>query len=433
MQSKKLSTILRAALAIFAVVLLGTGTRAVAQAEKLLYTFSISNLGRGSDPAAGLIFDAAGNLYGTTEYGGDLNSCPGLGCGTVFELSPRASGGWTETVLHRFDVADGASPLAGVIFDSSGNLYGTTAGGGGRSNNGTVFELSPKAGGGWTETLLHVFNNDGDASNPRAGLIFDSSGNLYGTTYGGGKYGDGTVFELSPNSGGGWTEAILYNFNEKGNSGANPQAGLISDSSGNLYGTTSGGGKYFYGNVFELSPKANSSWTLTILHSFDDEDGLKDGTYPMAGLTLDSSGNLYGTTYSGGKYYSGTVFELSPKAGGGWTETILHSFGIETEGSEDGLYPLAGVTFDAAGNLYGTTQQGGNLNYCTQANGCGTVFELSPTLGGGWTEKVLHSFNISDGNYPSAGLVFGASGNPYGTTFSGGPEDDYGTVFEITP
>jgi uncharacterized repeat protein (TIGR03803 family) len=433
MQSGKLFMTSRVALAIFSVVLLGAGTRAAAQAEKVLYSFSGTNLGSGSDPAAGLIFDAAGNLYGTTEYGGDLSSCSGIGCGTVFELSPRAGGAWTETVLHSFNITNGASPLAGVIFDSSGNLYGTTAGGGGRSAAGTVFELSPKAGGGWTETVLHEFNNDGDASNPRAGLIFDASGNLYGTTFGGGKYGGGTVFELSPNADGGWTEAILYNFNEKGNSGAGPEAGLISDSSGNLYGTTSGAGKYGYGTVFELSPEADSSWTATILHSFDVEDGLKDGTYPMAGLTFDAAGNLYGTTYSGGEYNGGTVFELSPRAGGGWTETILHSFNVETQGPEDGLYPLAGLTFDAAGNLYGTTQQGGNLNYCTQANGCGTVFELSPIAGGGWTERVLHSFNITDGNYPSAGLVFGASGNPYGTTFSGGPEDDYGTVFEIIP
>jgi len=412
MQSKKLPIALRAALAILVVTLLVTSTRAVAPAEKVLHSFN-DNGKDGSNPYAALIFDGSGNLYGTTQYGGKY------GYGTAFELSPKTGGGWTETVLHSFGKGtDGEVPFASLIFDRSGNLYGTTFQGG-KYSYGTVFELSPKTGGGWTETILHSFNNRGNGgSSPEASLIFDRSGNLYGTTYNGGKYGYGTVFEFSPKTGGGWTEIVLHNFNDRGKDGTLPKATLILDASGNLYGTTWGG----YGTVFELLPKTGGGWAEVILHNFN-QNGT-DGYSPNASLIFDASGNLYGTTNAGGKYSYGTVFELSPKTGGDWAETILHNFNDSGNGGYD---PYAALIFDvASGNLYGTAGHGGE-------HGAGTAFELSPKAGGGWTETVLHSFGYgTDGQYPFAGLTFDASGNLYGTTQNGGTHGD-GTVFEITP
>src|SRR5664279_5403051 len=206
------------------------------------------------------------------------------------------------------------------------------------------------------EQVLHNFNNNGtDGTFPQAGLIVDGAGNLYGTTSEGGTYiscsgGCGTVFELTPNGSGGWTETVLHNFNSNGTDGANPYAGLIFDAAGNLYGTTTTGGTYYVGTVFELSPSQGGGWTEKVLYSFNYNG--TDGNYPQASLTIDAAGNLYGTTWAGGPYgYGyGTVFELTPAAGGGWTETVLHNF-VGT----DGAAPLAGLIFDAAGNLYGTT------------------------------------------------------------------------------
>ncbi len=229
--------------------------------EKVLHSFcSQPNCADGDYPTAGLIFDAAGNLYGTTYAGGAYGA---YGPGTVFELTPAAGGGWTEKVLHSFDndCTDGASPYASLIFDAAGNLYGTTsrrrllpacdAGEG----CGTVFELTPTAGGGWTEKVLHSFGNGTDGANPDCDLIFDAAGNLYGTTIYGGTYSYGTVFELTPAGGGNWTEKVLHNFNRNGTDGICPYAGLIFDAAGNLYGTTSLGGTFGVGTVFELTPK----------------------------------------------------------------------------------------------------------------------------------------------------------------------------------
>jgi uncharacterized repeat protein (TIGR03803 family) len=225
--------------------------------EKVLHSFNDTD---GAYSSAGLIFDKNGNLYGTTLEGGDYG-CSASGCGTVFELTPTAGGGWTETVLLNFNGSDGSGPQAGLIFDAAGNLYGTTVGGGTNCppfGCGTVFELTPTAGGGWTEKVLHSFGNGTDGANPFAGLIFDAAGNLYGTTYGGGTYrcgasGCGTAFELTPAAGGSWTETVLYSFS-RGNDGFEPEAGLIFDSAGNLYGTTAVGGTYDGGTVFELTP-----------------------------------------------------------------------------------------------------------------------------------------------------------------------------------
>jgi len=417
MRGKQLSAGLRATLIIFTVTLfVASAAAATAPTEKVLYNFKNNNKD-GVGPYAGLIRDSAGNLYGTTLYGGIY------GGGSVFELSPRTGGGWTEKILHNFDnttLEDGYSPYGNLVLDASGNLYGTTVLGGNNSLEGlgTVFELKPKTGGGWTEQILYNFgNNATDAVYPYAGLILDSSGNLYGTTSEGGSFGYGTVFELSLKAGS-WTETILYNFDDNGTDGINPYGSLIFDSTGNLYGTTGLGGVDSEGTVFELTLTAGT-WTETVLHSFSETDGYE----PFANVIFDSAGNLYGTTLYGGVYDYGTVFELA-SVSGSWTETTLHSF---NDNFTDGYFPGAGLIIDSAGNLYGTTTEGG-------VDGYGMVFELKPKAGGGWTETVLHNFNDNgkDGFYPYAGLIFDASGNLYGTTSSGGVNSE-GTVFEVMP
>ncbi len=425
MRGEKFSIGLMASLAIFAVIMFVTSTWAATQ-EKVLYSFcSQTNCTDGNGPSGGLISDAAGDLYGTTSSGGSYNY------GTVFELTPAGGGGWTEKVLYSFNNRDGGGyPAAGLIFDAAGNLYGTTAGGG-TYGYGTVFEFTRSlnaVGGGWTEKVLYSFNNNGtDASNPDTSLIIDAAGNLYGTTYFGGTYDQGTVFELTPIAGGRWTEKVLHSFNDNGTDGYEPQAGLILDAAGNLYGTTTVGGPYGGGTVFELTRSINAvggGWTEKVLHSFNPYSGT-DGSYPLA-LIFDAAGDLYGTTYNGGTYNVGNVFELTSTEGG-WTEQVLFSFDFG-----DGGAPEAGLIFDTAGNLYGTTAVGGDIGGCSLL-GCGTAFELTPEAGGGWTEQVLHSFdnNGTDGYVPKPGLTLDAAGNLYGTTAYGGTYDA-GTVFEIT-
>jgi uncharacterized repeat protein (TIGR03803 family) len=423
-----LSIGLRAASSIFALILLATGAWAAPQ-ETVLYSFGAMG-DDGSTPAASLIFDASGNLYGTTWFGGNTVACSG-GCGTVFELSPTAGGGWTETVLHRFNGTDGDMPLASLIFDGSGNLYGTTFHGGTSvacgGGCGTVFELSPKTGGGWTEKVLHNFNFNGkDGADSYASLIFDASGNLYGTTFYGGRStacngGCGTVFELSPKTGGGWTEKILHSFGGSSKDGHSPVASLIFDSFGNLYGTARDGGVSFQGTVFELTPKSGGGWTEKTLYNFKNNG--RDGLDPGSSLLFDSSGNLYGTTFFGSRYGNGLAFELTPRSGGGWAEKHLHGFGAN---NTYGVYPY-GLISDAAGNLYGTTSQD------NVGGGGGTVFELMPKAGGGWTQKVLYHFvDPATGYSPYCNLILDAAGNLYGTT-QGGGAFGAGTVFKITP
>ena len=399
---------------------------AAAWMEKVLHNFN-NNGTDGYYPRASLISDAAGNLYGTTIYGSTD------GVGTVFELTPTTGGGWTEQVLHSFgNGTDGGEPRASLIFDAAGNLYGTTYGGGIYCHSiggcGTVFELTLTAGGNWTEAVLYNFGSfTDDGYEPSASLIFDAAGNLYGTTQFGGIHGWGTVFELTPTTGGGWSEQVLYNFCAQTNcstDGFLPSAGLIFDAAGNLYGTTTLGGTDGVGTVFELTPTGGGGWSEQVLLNFG-----TGGAFPQAGLIFDAAGNLYGTTSEGGTNI-GTVFELTPNVGGGWTETVLHNFGSGTDGS----YPYAGLIFDAAGNLYGTTQYGGTYNSCS--GGCGTVFELTPTAGGKWTEQVLLNFNGTGGANPYAGLIFDAAGHLYGTTqltYYNCSGFYCGTVFELMP
>jgi uncharacterized repeat protein (TIGR03803 family) len=405
-----------ATLVLLAASLFATASRAAAQHASVLFSFA-GNQNTADGPLAGLIFDASGNLYGTTIGGGN-------GTGTVFQLTPAAGGGWTQETLYSFGVSgsgDGNYPVAGLVFDNAGNLYGTTEDGG-TYGSGTVFELTPAANGVWTETILYSFQQNGaDGNFPRSGLVIDSQGNLYGTTLFGGPDNLGTVYELKPAAGGGWKEKVLHFFGNAGE-GQNPQANLILDASGNLYGTTTGdgpflNGTYINGVVFELTRTAGGGWKEEVLHAFGTES---DGGFILNGLFADPTGNLFGTTSNGGAQGVGMVFELSPQAGGVWTTRILHDF---TFGCTDGFSPVAGVIADSAGNLYGTTQGGGPHNF-------GTAFELFPKAAGVYTEKILHTFHGADGFLPSAPLTFDASGHLYGTTFLGGAYFG-GEVFEI--
>jgi len=406
-----------------------------ASPEKALYKFTGTD---GAAPRGGVIWDAAGNLYGTTELGGG-GTCQ-YGCGTVFELTPKAGGGWAEKVLYRFTDSqkDGHYPEAGLVFDSSGNLYGTTGNGGGgtcQSGCGTVFELTPNSDGNWTEKVLHRFRNNGkDGYGPRANLILDASGNLYGTATGGGSQsctdGCGTVFELTK-AGGEWTEKVLHSFSNNGKDGYYCYGSLIFDSFGSLYGTTSNGGAYGFGTVFKLTPKADGKWIENVLYSLGSNGSDAKGS--EAGVIFDASGDLFGTSTGGGAYGYGTVFELMQNAHGVWADKVLFSFCSDYPFCTDGGGPVASVIFDSTGNLYGTTVYGGS----TQCElGCGLVFELTPKANGSWTERVLYMFATKNRNHdgfePLAGLILDTAGNLYGTTFNGGYNPGDGMVCEIT-
>jgi uncharacterized repeat protein (TIGR03803 family) len=342
--------------------------------ETVLYSFTGGQDGAG--PNGRVIFDAQGNLYGTTAYGGASNF------GTVFKLTRGSDGTWTEAVLHSFtDGTDGESPFAGLVFDPAGNLYGTTVDGGTTNGFGTVFSLKPVSEGRWKEEVIHRFQGGRDGIYPFGGVIVDAAGNLYGaTSYGGGLgcvglLGCGTVFKLRPNANGTFTEQVLYRFT--GSEGVGPNAGVILDTAGNLYGTTSSGagsgcGGIGCGTVFELSPLSGGGWKTHFIYRFN---VYWHGWQPDAGLVLDAAGNLYGTAaYGGGRGCGGigcgVVFELKPpgSSGGKWRETVLHRFSPK---QGDGSKPIAEPTLDAVGNVYGTTVSGGTSNV-------GLVFEITP-------------------------------------------------------
>lgn len=361
-----------------------------AQTFSLLHSFS-GGSSDGSTPLAGVVLDSSGNLYGTTEYGGSSNA------GVVFKTT--SSG--TTTVLHSFTggSGNGSTPLSGVVRDSSGNLYGTTEYGG-TSNAGVVYKITS----GGTFSILHSFaGGSSDGSTPWAVPVVDSSGNLYGTTYYGGTSNDGVVYKITSAG----TFSILHSFSGGNNDGSTPIAGVVRDSSGNLYGATYYGGTSNDGVVFKIS----STGTASVLHSFT--GGSSDGSNPFGGLALDSSSNLYGTTEYGGTSNEGVVFKRTSTG----TFSVLHSF---TGGSSNGSTPLAGVVLDSSGNMYGTTEYGGTSNQ-------GVMYKI--TSGG--TFSILHSFTggSSDGSTPWAVLVLDSSGHLYGTTESGGTSND-GVVFK---
>jgi uncharacterized repeat protein (TIGR03803 family) len=344
-----------------------------------LYSFCWHCNDGGFAPVDGLTLDSAGNLYGTAALGG-----VGVG-GTVFKLTQNSDGTWAESVLYNFcslaNCADGYGPEAGVIFDAAGNLYGATELGG-TLGRGTIFKLTPQLDGTWAESVLYSFCNGltdtcAAGSDPISNPLFDAAGNLYGTTADGGLStlcagnGCGVVFKLTPQTNGSWTEKVLHTFN--GRDGANSPSSLIFDRAGNLYGTTASGGNLSLcvdisyvngcGVVFQLTPNADGSWKENVLHRFS---GL-DGREPTGGLIFDPAGNLYGTTTRGGSACDcGVVFKLAPNSGGGWSETVLHRFS-----NNPGDQPAAGLTLDTKGNLFGTTQ--GDLKTTF-----GSVFEITP-------------------------------------------------------
>jgi uncharacterized repeat protein (TIGR03803 family) len=405
---------------------LGAALLAAAQTQySVLYSFGTNGPNDGSGSMGKLLADGQGNLYGTTKLGGSGGS------GTVFELTPEAGGTWSETVLYNFcsqsNCSDGAYPEAGLVSDTAGNLYGSTLAGGSILSWGAVFELSPPtvAGNGWTETVLWSFGgtSDGDGCGPRK-LIFDKAGNLYGATSncGSGPHPSGTVFELSPDFDGGWSETLLYTFNGTNKinpDGSYPVGGFTFDNAGNIYGTTSFGGKLFGGVVYELSPMSNGPWTETLLHVFS-----PNGAYrPLSSVVFDEDGNLYGTVSEGGasatgctEYGCGGIFKLT-NVGGQWIKDSLSFTGLNLGN------PAAGIVVDEGRKTgYGTTQYGG-----TQGNG--SVFSVH-----GSKLSVLYNFcsqvSCADGSQPLTSLTQDESGNLYGTTSLGGAYNQ-GVVFEI--
>jgi uncharacterized repeat protein (TIGR03803 family) len=329
---------------------------------RLLQLFNEVN---GDTPAGKVTFGPDGNLYGTAIGGGPADS------GLVFALpSPSSECSsisclWTNTALYRFTGGtDGEGPIGDLAFDQAGNLYGVAlAEGGGNCHGegcGVVYRLTPSPGG-WSQTVLYTFEGQPDGGNPQAGVVLDQSGNIYGTTVRGGTANFGTVFQLVP-VGSGWTENILYSFQGQ-NDGSHPLTGVIFDSIGNLYGTTRDGGPNGGGTVFELSP-SEGNWNYSLLYGFA-------GNYGPGGNLTMKGGSIYGTTYGDGVYDEGSVFELTPGVDG-WTYITLHDF----TGGSDGALPQSDVIFDSNGNLFGTASSGGDIVGCT--GGCGVVWEITP-------------------------------------------------------
>ncbi len=396
-----------------------------AQAQTYTVIHNFTDGGDGAEPQTGLTIDAAGNLYGTTDSGGTG------GYGTVFRLKHRGSG-WTLNTLYSFNGGSlGTYPSSRVLLAHDGTLYGTTS--------EVIYHLKPfptaqvSVGAPWSAAVVHTFQGrPSDGGGAQGDLFLDPSGNIYGTTeYGGsgycGGYGCGVVYEVTP-SGGGWTETVLYSFPDGG--GSLPRGGVVSDTSSNFYGVTELGGSH--GVVYELS-QSGSGWTEQSLHNFSGSGGNGDGDYPIGGLIIDASGNLYGTTEGGGTHGQGTAFELTP-VNGSWTFNTIYSFSAAP--GNDGPYygPEDKLVMDAVGNLYGTT-------YSDGAYHAGSVFKLTPS-NGGWTYTSLHDFcaggsPCTDGFWPISSLVLDASGNLYGTTSAGGTGScnpyGCGVVFEITP
>jgi uncharacterized repeat protein (TIGR03803 family) len=395
--------------------------------EKTLHVFHGPD---GGEPTAGLIMDARGNFYGTASIGGRGNA------GVVFELSRSARGTWKETVLHSFNAfSGGKAPSAGLVMDAAGNLYGTTPSGGKRPcfrftiPCGVVYELSP-TGKKWKEAVLHVFNGV-DGAVPLSRLTLDASGNIYGTASGGGNQscalGCGVVFELKHGKNGKWSESVLHMFDPFGTTdGEQPQSAVIFDAQGNLYGTTpSGEGATADGTVFELTHTA-SGWSEKLLVELASGQ-FAGGAFPSGDLTIDSSGDLFGTTSQGGSpsdYSEGVVYELP--ASDRQENVLLNFVGINA-----GSAPMGGVIRDNAGNLYGTTEFGGMFGCPNNRTGCGNVFSLS---GGNETTIALAP---ADGNHPVSALIRDTNGNLYGTARDGDdikecPYNGCGSIFEIT-
>jgi uncharacterized repeat protein (TIGR03803 family) len=354
--------------------------------------YSFSGYYDGEYPYAGLVQGGDGNFYGTTSSGG-TNSY-----GTVFQITSQGA----LTNLYSFTGGnDGANPAAGLVQGSDGNFYGTTSDGG-TSNSGTVFQIGTNG----ALTSLYAFTGGNDGAEPEAGLVQGGDGNFYGTTSAGGTNGYGTVFQYSAKSG----LTSLYSFTD-GKDGADPEAGLVQGGDGNFYGTTYDGGAYYYGAVFQIS----ASGALSNLYSFT---GGKDGANPQAGLVLGNDGNFHGTTYDGGTDGNGAVFTINTQG------ALISAYSFT--GGKDGANPEAGLIQGSNGNFYGTTESGGAYDF--PADGMGTVFQIGPN----GPLAILYAFtNSDDGAYPEAGLVQGSDGNLHGTTYDGGTNDG-GAVFSLS-
>jgi hypothetical protein len=446
------------ALAIMFVLTVLATQAAQAQTFNVLHNFTGG--ADGANPLAGLTMDKAGNLYGTAFDGGNTNN------GAVFKLISKGSG-WVFNPLYDFaGGSDASGPAVGVIVGPNGSLYGTTTGGGapacqfrqssGFIDCGTVFAVKPQVTACtsalcfWADAVLYGFSGGADGGFPGGELVVDDAGDLYGMATLGGQiggscltYGCGTIYKLTLSKGV-WTESTIYTFSG-GNDGVWPSGGLVIGPDGNLYGTTEAGGGGpcetgpppdvdGCGTVFQLTP-SGSGWTEKVLYSFQ---GGSDGQTPAAGLIFDGAGNLYGTTYFGdNNNNAGTVFELTP-SNGNWIYTLVYTLGgSDTGGSgcAGNGGPAADLVMDRAGNLYGTMDTYGAYGY-------GAVFKLTPS-NDSWVYQSLHDFTGgSDGGYSCSNLVFDTNGNLYGTTFAGGTTElncakrvgyECGVVFKITP
>ena len=437
-----ISKYLSSRLLFFAFVLAMSSTAFAGARLKVIYSPSTSTSPGGA--GGSLVVDKSGNMYATGSGGSGVCQEQGGGefpCGSAYKLAPPTSIGapWTATELYSFQgpPTDGESGSGPILFDSRGNIFGATIIGGNGFGTGdficgsfelidgcgTIFQLSPPAqsGGAWTETVIYNFQGLGDGEEPVGRLASDASGNIYGVTYFDGASEGGVIYKLSPpaQNGGSWSESVLYQFGQNSGDGLNPRGGLLRDARGNLYGTTAIGANpgcfgQGCGAVYRLSPPSQDggAWTETVLYRFT---GGADGASPSGELAMDAAGNLYGTTTNGLLAEPGTVFRLSPAAGS-WILTTLHTFTFHG----DGAIPEGGVILDKQGNLYGVTRNGGDATTATGCSfermGCGTIYEISPTSTG-WNEQILHYFHQNDniGIFPTEGLVFGRGGSLYGT------------------
>jgi uncharacterized repeat protein (TIGR03803 family) len=403
----------------------------VSQAQSFQVIHNFTGGRDGANPYGGLTMDSAGNIYGVASAGGSgtcvLNGTPG--CGTVYKLTQN-SGSWGFTALYHFlSNPDGAAPVETVTVGPSGNLFGVTVAGGegscsfgGDIECGTIFEVKPTGGG---DRVLYRFADANDGGQPFGNVIFIGN-NQYGTTQTGGDLscgsnGCGTVYQLSATG----KETVIHQFTGLGGDGAYPYGGLVADSAGHLYGTTSSGGSSTLcnggcGTIYELT-QTKFGWNEKILYSFT---GTADGENPDAGLIIDSTGNLYGNTWQGGGGGGGTVFKLKKHQDGSYTLLVLYPFPIHG-------YSIAPLVMDANGNIFGATQNGG-------ANDDGMVYELKPNATG-WSFFDLHDFtNGADGGNPLGALVIDSAGNLYGTTlnfgaFTCGSGTGCGVIYKVTP
>jgi uncharacterized repeat protein (TIGR03803 family) len=405
-------------------------TAVSAQTFTVLHKFELTD---GQEPLSTLVKDASGSLYGTTAFGGNSGS------GVIFKVAPTVSSRWSETVLHNFTGgSDGANPWSGLIADETGE-YGTASNGGSTANEcdpyggcGTIFSVNRKGNFSVVYSFLGGYDTPPDGQHPLSRLMRAATGNFFGTTESGGNpdlclaSSCGVAFEVDA----GGTESVIYTFlgsapflGSTNDDGAFPEASLIEDKAGNLYGTTEAGGinnnscsESGCGVVFELSPNGSGGWTESVIYRFTGE---LDGSSPQSSLILDSAGNLYGTAAFGGSTscalgspICGVVFKLTKESNGGWEQSVLHSFV-----GDDGAIPDAELVRDSAGNLYGTTANGGDMTCPYSYWGCGTVFKIDRS----GKETVLHTFRGPDGVSPQAGLLLEESTHVlYGTATSGG-------------